>query len=241
MATLRQRTRLFAEIVQVVCELMRSSGVSENRVQKEMRIALSNAYSDPAGKAVRDLTPISAMATITGRWHIERSCVDKLGKPRPLTWNGKRGTLLKLAQRVIGKEKAKTVVELLVSRKLLVQTKSGSWLPRAHVLRPSGLDRPQILRAAVMLQRLLRTISHNSAKNYRGEGLLFEVMTRVPRLPPSKLVEFKSFARSQGMVYVRAVDDWLESRNLPKKSRGARGAREAGVVVFAFEEPTPDP
>jgi hypothetical protein len=92
-----------------------------------------------------------------------------------------------------------------------------------------------------MLQRLLRTISYNSARNYRGNGLLFEVMTRVPRLPATKLAEFKAFARTQGMIYVKSVDDWLESRNLPKRRRGASDARESGVVVFAFEEPTSDP
>lgn len=240
MPTQRQRTKLFTEIVQVVCELMRANGVSQSQVHRELCRALTNAYSERDRKEVRDLPPISAMASITGRWHLEKAFVDKLGNPKPLTWNGKRGTLLSLAKRVVGNEKARATLELLVNRKLLVRTKNGSWLPRAHVIRPRGLDRPQVLRAAVMLQRLLRTISHNSAKSYRGDDLLFEVMTRVPRLPARDVAAFKTYARSQGMVYVRAVDDWLESRNLPMKGRGSRGAREAGVVVFAFEEPTSD-
>jgi hypothetical protein len=43
------------------------------------------------------------------------------------------------------------------------------------------------------------------------------------------------------MVYVRSVDEWLESRNLQKRKQKARHVREAGVVVFAYEEPSADP
>jgi hypothetical protein len=92
-----------------------------------------------------------------------------------------------------------------------------------------------------MIQRLLRTVSHNSKRHYQGDDLLFEVMTRVPRLPSREISEFKRFARKQGMVYVRSVDDWLESRNRRKSLRQTRRMREAGVIVFAFDEPTTDP
>ena len=241
MATRRQSKKLFAEVVQAACELVRSNGVPEMEVQELLDRAFNSAYAAPERRAVRELTPISAMSTITGTWHIDKNCVDKLGRPKPLTWNGKRGTLLNFARRIVGNEKARSAVEQLVTRKLLIRTQTGDWLPRSDVLRPRGLDRAQILRAAVMFQRLLRTISHNSSRNYRGKDLLFEVMTRVPRLPSAKLPTFKAFVRAQGMVYVRNIDDWLESRNLTKKKRGSRGSREAGVVVFAFEEPTSDP
>jgi hypothetical protein len=234
----RQRTKLFTEALTVVCELMRAIGEPRSACEKELQAALSKAYSESAHGGSRELPPLSAMASLNSRWHIEKPFVDKSGKPKPLSWNGHRGTLLKLAELVNGKEKAKRVVGDLVKRKLLVQTSSGKWLPKAQVLKPRGVDQPQVLRTAVMMQRLLRTIAHNSRLKYCGDELLFEVMTRVPRLPGRNISDFKKYARAQGMAYVSAVDDWLESRNLPKSSREAKNSREAGVVVFAFEEPS---
>jgi hypothetical protein len=138
-------------------------------------------------------------------------------------------------------EKAKGAIADLIRRKLLVRTSDGKWLPKASVLKPGGLDRPQAERTAAMVHRLLRTVSHNSVRRYQGNDLLFEVITRVPRLAARDLPAFKRFTRIQGMVFARSVDEWLESRNLSKSVGRAKNAREAGVVVFAYEEPSAKP
>jgi hypothetical protein len=221
---------------------MRSNGASRKLVEAELSKAVAKTFETRATQSsIREVPPISTIASLNTRWHMEPRYVDRNGKPRPLTWNGRQGTLLKLAQQVLGKEKASHAVKDLVRRKLVVRTRDSKWLPREQVLRPGGLDRPQVLRAAAMIERLLRTVSFNSKREYKGEDLLFEVMTRVPRLPVKELANFKQFARTQGMIYARSVDDWLESKCLRKRKRKAKDVREAGVVVFAYEEPSADP
>jgi len=239
-STQSQCTRLLSQAVQVICEFMFSMGLPSNVVESELRNALEKALLADSAQVPRGLNPLSEMASLLSRWHVQDKYVDRFGYPRPLTWNGKRGTLLGLAREVIGRERAKRVVTTLISRRLVVKNADGSWRPKAQVVRPRGLDRTQVLRTAGMLRRLLQTISHNSERRYRGDDLLFEVMTRVPRLPSRHLPSFKRFARRQGMTYVRSVDDWLESRNLAKARRKRRNVREAGVIVFAFEEPAID-
>jgi hypothetical protein len=236
----RQSTRLFGEALQVVCEIMRSTGLPQEVVESKLRQALRAAFSSRNPFSPRDLNPMSEMASLISRWHVEEKYVDSAGRPKPLTWNGKTGTLMGLARKVIGLKGAKRVIENVVTRKLVIRTRDGKWRPKSQIVRPRGLDQAQILRTAVMLRRLLRTISHNSERRYSGEDLLFEVMTRVPRLPRHHLPTFKKFVRTQGMTYVRAVDDWLESRGLAKTERKPKNVREAGVIVFAFEEPAVD-
>ena len=87
-----------------------------------------------------------------------------------------------------------------------------------------------------MVSRLMRTIAHNRTLRYRGQ-VLVEVMAQVPRLPSSELNAFRKFSKAQGLSFVKAVDDWLESRNLRRYSRVRRLSREVGVVAFAFVEP----
>lgn len=240
MPTRRKSTQLLGEAIQVVCETMRASGLPQDVVESELLSALERAFAAPNINAQRDLNPVSEMASLISRWHVEEKYVDRAGRPKLLSWDGKRGTLLGLAKEVIGKEGARRVVENVVKRKLVVSTRRGKWQPKSQVVKPRGLDQPQILRTAAMLKRLLRTVSHNSKRQYQGNGLLFEVMTRVPRLPSHYLPTFKRYVRAQGMNYVRSVDDWLESRSLPKTRRKPKNLREAGVIVFAFDEPAVD-
>jgi len=162
--------------------------------------------------------------------------VDKLGNPKALTWNGRVGTLLTLARRVNGKKNANAVIANLISHKHIRRIRSGGWLPKAQVVAPSGLNAAQILRAATMFERLLRTVAYNSERNYRGDVLL-EVMAQVPRLPVREIRSFKKFAKAQGLIFAMSVDDWLESRNISRAKQGRVPTRRAGVIAFAFEQP----
>jgi hypothetical protein len=235
--TRNQRARLLGEAIAVICELMRSQRLSRADAERQLRKAIHKGYTNKQNKTKRQTPWISSISSINGRWHVEKNNVDKNGNPRPLTWNGSRGSLLQLAKKVVGSQKAKGAILDLIRRRLLVRTPDGKWLPKASVLKPAGLDRPQVERTAAMVQRLLRTVSHNSARRYQGDDLLFEVITRVPRLAAREIPAFKRFTRTQGMVYARSVDEWLESRNLPKTAQ-EKSAREAGVIVFAYEEPS---
>ena len=87
-----------------------------------------------------------------------------------------------------------------------------------------------------MMERLLRTIAYNSDLKYRGDVLL-DVMAHVPRLPAREVPRFKRFSKAQGLMFAKTVDDWLESRSLPRLTRNRVPTREVGIVAFAFEEP----
>jgi hypothetical protein len=238
----RQSTQLLSEAVQVACEIMKSTGLPRATVEAELKSALAKAFLVNDCEVPRESSLLSEMSNLISRWHLENRYVDKTGKPKSLSWDGNRGSLLRLANEVNGKQNGRRIVESIVKRQLVIQTVNGRWLPKSQIVRPAGLDKAQILRAAIMLRRLLRTVSHNSARRYRGENLLFEVMARVPRLPVRYLPMFKKFVRAQGLTYVRSVDDWLESKNLRKRKRkrSSKEVREAGVIVFAYEEPSAD-
>jgi hypothetical protein len=89
-----------------------------------------------------------------------------------------------------------------------------------------------------MMERLLRTIVHNSERQYKGNDLLLEVMAQVPNLPARDLAEFKKVAKSQGLIFARTMDDWLESRNLRLTEAKRVSTREVGIIAIAFEQPS---
>lgn len=222
-----------------LCELMSSFGISKETAELQFRVAMERGYARGRLLPSHEARPITRMADLCRRWYFEKAYVDRAGKPRALTWNGKSGTLLKLAEKVNGKKYAREVVAELVSRKLVRRTPEGAWIPKAQVVAPAGLDSAQVLRTASMVERLLRTVAYNSELNYRGNVLL-EVLAQVPRLPARDILSFKKFAKAQGLIFAMSVDDWLESRNIPRSKRYRIPTREAGVVAFAFEQPSQD-
>jgi len=220
-----------------LCELMSTFGISRETAEAQFQVSLERAYATGVLPLSREARPITNMADLCRHWYFEKAYVDKAGKPRPLTWNGRTGSLLKLAERVSGKKLSKETIAELISRKLVRQTRSGAWIPKAQVVAPAGLDSAQVLRTATMMERLLQTVAYNSERSYRGDVLL-EVLAQVPRLPARDVSAFKKFAKAQGLIFAMSVDDWLESRNIPRSRRNRMPTREAGIVAFAFEQPS---
>jgi hypothetical protein len=229
--------KYFGGAMTAICELMRSYGISKKIAEREFRDALSRGYAVGELRPSREVRPITLLADVCGRWHIDKKFVDRNGEPKPLTWNGKSGTLFTLARSVVGREAAAEVIRELLSRRLLRKVSPETWVPKSKVVAPSGIDTAQILRTATMMERLLRTVAYNSELKYRGNVLL-EVMAQVPRLPSREISRFKKFSKAQGLIFARTVDDWLESRSLHRSTKKRGRTKEAGIVAFAFEQPS---
>lgn len=237
MISKNKRAKYLGEALTAVCELMRSYGISKKVAELEFRDALRRGYVAGRLRPSRQVRPITLLADVWGRWFIDKRYVDEKGAPKSLTWNGKRGTLMSLVRQVVGRDVAHSVIDEMLSRKLLRKTSSGGWIPKSKVVTPSGIDVAQIRRTATMMGRLLRTVGYNSELKYRGDVLL-ELMVQVPRLPSREISKFKRFSKAQGLIFARSVDDWLESRNLQRANTNRTSTREAGIVAFAFEQPS---
>jgi len=154
---------------------MRSYGISKRVTEREFRTALIRGYSVGTQSPSREVRPITRLADVCTRWHLDKRFIYSDGSPRPLTWNGRAGTLLSLVRSVVGESSAREVIGELISRRLIRKVAGPAWLPKSKVVAPSGFDHAQTLRTATMMERLLRTISHNSKLKYRG-AVLLEVM-----------------------------------------------------------------
>jgi hypothetical protein len=223
------------DAVFAICQLLREQGFDRSSAETQILHQLERVYK--SSRTTPAITKrISRLADVCARWYQEKEFIDERGRPKPLVWSGRTGSLTKLVARVVGKEHTKDVIRELVSKRLISRVGVGTWLPKSQVVAPDGFDSAQALRGASMVGRLIRTVGHNRNLRYRGDVLL-EVMAQVPRLPNRELPAFRKFTKAQGLSFIKAVDDWLESRNLRRNSRMRRSSREAGVVAFAFVEP----
>lgn len=231
---LTKRDAHLAGAIRAVCELMRANGTSRRMAETRLLEALAHGYSVQFTSG-QESQRFTRLCDVCARWHLEKDFVDSRGRPKPLAWNGKSGSLRRLVTRVVGPKDALEVIQQLTKRRLIRQTVHGEWLPKSRVVAPVGMEDAQSARTAAMTGRLLRTIIHNSKLRYQGD-VLMEVMAQVPRLPKSKVHSFRKFAKAQGVSFIKAIDDWLESRNLRRLDRRRGRTLEAGVVAFAFHQ-----
>lgn len=231
---LTKRDAHLAGAIRAVCELMRANGTPRHIAESRIREALARGYSVQSSSS-QESQRFTRLCDVCARWHLEKDFVDARGKPKPLAWDGKSGSLRRLVARVVGPKEALEVTQQLIARKLIRRTEGGEWLPKSRVVAPVGMEEAQIARTAAMIGRLLRTIIHNSRLRYQGD-VLMEVMAQVPRLPKHKVASFRKFAKAQGVSFIKTIDDWLETRNLRRLDRRRGRTLEAGVVAFAFHQ-----
>src|SRR5687768_11538805 len=112
---------------------MQSSGIAEAVARQEILAALEKSYKGKVGRATRQAPAISRCADVCTRWHLEKAFVAKNGTPRPLTWDGNKGSLQRLTSLVVGHESSKEIIKELMSRKLLRKLPGGGWLPKSKL------------------------------------------------------------------------------------------------------------
>ena len=138
MSSRARHARYFGGALTAICELIRSYGISKQAAEDEFRTALKLGYSTGTLSPSRQLRPITQLADVCSRWHLEKQFVARDGKPRPLTWNGKTGTLLKLVSLVVGPTQARQVANNLIARKLVNKAANNAWLPKSKVVSTSA-------------------------------------------------------------------------------------------------------
>src|SRR5262249_7633045 len=74
---------------------------------------------------------------------------------------------------------------------------------------------------------------HNNLRASQSRAKLIERIAEVPDLPSEQIPAFRKFTDAQGRIFLRTINDWLESRRAktdPERDR----AVHAGVHVHSY-------
>ena len=180
-----------------------------------------------------DSTYAAKLGTVLQRWYIDRALVDSSGKPKPLPLHGAFPSVEQLIRRAKLGKPVDEVASELIKLNILRRCQKSKLLPTGrHVIIRS--QHPILTEHhARTVVRFLNTARGNTSAKGPTDSLI-ERCSHVPRLPRSKLPEFREFANQQGESLLDNVNYWLETHNVVSKSRKTRRTTEAGVHVFAF-------
>lgn len=207
-------------------ELKLKSGASVLEVRSFLDSCLSRATALYKASGPLPNIDLYGLAGILRSWHSETEFLGADGHPRPL----QVGELRKLTAIHFAKDEFRPVCARLVASNLIKRHGARSWLPAARYALVPKPTTELLSHMAEGVGRLAETVMRNTETRNR-EDLLFERGCKVYRLPTAHARGFREYLQKQGMAFLTAVDDWLESRAI--RANNAR-VKTCSAGAFAF-------
>jgi hypothetical protein len=174
---------------------------------------------------------IHRLGSVLRAWHTEARYLSDDGAPRALKRAG-RNSLKSLIQIYYRPNKVSLVFSRLRAAKLIRRSGRERWLPTGKHARISQLSFETLEHLSEGVARYVETVT-NTVTATRSQDVLFERSCKVTRLPSKEYGAFRNYVHEQAIAFITAIDDWLESRNVPPE-RTTKGLRTAGVYTFAY-------
>lgn len=232
-------------VLRPVVRILRLSGFTEEMIRSMLgralrryaRCPVRGAWLESMHGLGLDRGRIIALMNVLRVWSQDPEFVDGNGQPKPLTLGGGAGSFRALLRstkcnsatsRALEQLKALGSVQLydrgtrvrLVSNTLIVVAGNR------FVVAPS-LD---------AIRRFAETIEHNLCAGTRpGDGRIHR-WAACEALDPGKLAEIQRYVRSNGQIFLEAMDDKLSSCRV---RRGSRRAISYGVGFYVFTDKRP--
>lgn len=234
-------TELQFKMLSAALEIMASAGVSEPAMRSAFERALLRSRSFRATGAGhwQDGSYLSngdISADLLRLWHRDGRCIsDDDALPLALHVSRGRTSLRALVKGLDPKANVSTILAFLKSNGLVRRLSDGRYKPTADAATITQADPVIGEHLARSVVRLLSTVRRNTAVS-RESPALIERYAYVSNLRPDAIEGFADFTKSQGLAYLKAVDDWMEQRRIQKstKTRKSKRGVVAGVQVIAY-------
>jgi hypothetical protein len=229
------------KMLSAALEIMASVGVSESSMREAFERAMIRCrtlrsrnqgyWQDGSYLPNGDIS-----ADLLRLWHRDSRCIgDDDAMPLALHVYKGRTSVRSLVRSLDPKANVSSVLSFLRSNGLVRRLSDGRYKPTADAATISRSDPVVGEHLARSVVRLLNTVRRNTAVN-RGNPPLIERYAYVSNLDRNAINGFAEFTKSQGLAYLKAVDDWMEQRRVPRLTNSSKAKRGvvAGVQVIAY-------
>lgn len=228
------------KMLSATLEIMASAGIPEARIRAAFERALlrSRGFRSKGAQIWSDdsyLPNGDVSADLLRLWHRDSRCIridDAL--PRPLYVSKGRPSLRSLIRGLDPKVDVSAVLSFMRANRLIRRTSDGRYVPTADATTITSADPVIGEHLARSVVRLLSTVRRNTDPSQMVPPLI-ERYAYVSNLNPREAAGFAEFTKDQGLTYLKAVDDWMEQRRMPRSGSNRKGGGVvAGVQVIAY-------
>ena len=179
---------------------------------------------------------LATLGLVLDAWHRDRRYLTKKGKPRAVPLLGKPPSIQALIRSQGRELDAADLACRMKSLQLIERCSRNRFQPASETALVSTFGPAVLQYVARCLASLLETVEHNLSCGTTIAPLV-ERTAEVPTLPVAELESFRRFSKAQGSVFIRTINDWLETRRVRTPTDATDGVR-AGVHLYAYMAPT---
>lgn len=227
----RQAEKDIQRAVTTMFALKLSAGTNPVELRRFVNNCLNEAIRSHKPQAKRRMIWLYQIARVLRTWHLETRFLTASGGPKPLPMTGANG-LNSLILMHFPKSMMGLVLSTMKQNGLIRLRRTGHWVPTSRYARTPKPTVELLSHFAEGVSRLAETVGRNTTTKRKAD-LLLEKAAQVNDLPQSEAKAFRKYAQMQGMAFLTAIDDWLESRS-HVKAKGKTAVCSAGVFAFAF-------
>ena len=231
--SLKRASREYERALTAVFGLLIHCGVSHKAISEMTGRASRAAKAKALMFRESSGGELATFGLVLDAWHRDRLYLTAKGRPRTVPLLGKAPSVEALI-RTQGRQLDAVELAHRIESLKLIEAKSG------HRYRPSGdaalVSRygPTVLQyVARCLMSLLDTVGNNLRSGPNLPPLL-ERIAEVPTLPIEELEPFREFSRSQGAVFMRTINDWLETWRVRGSVADQKKVLRAGVHLYVY-------
>jgi hypothetical protein len=193
-------------------------------------VAKTRDYRMPGGDELANI------GLVLDAWHRDRRYLTSKGKPRAVPLLGRVPSVEALIRTQGRHLDAIGMAHRIRSLELIRSCFGNRYRPIGDAALVSTYGPTVLHYVARCLTSLLDTVEHN-IRGVPDRLPLLERTAEVPTLPVEYLESFRKFSESQGSVFMRTINDWLETRRVRAPVAGAHTAVRAGVHLYVFVSP----
>jgi hypothetical protein len=224
----------YSDMLVSIFELMLGSGVPKADLLDVCASSLRRAESKVRSDRRQESGGLVTAALVLDAWHRDRRYLDEAAAPRAIPLLGAAPSVEAIVRTHRAHRNAAETAKRLRSLRLVVPNGRGRYKPASDVAVISIGDPLVHQHALRALSTLLETVGKNVSCRRNLEPLI-ERTAEVPDLPRRHVMAFQKFTQAQGKVFLRTVNDWLESRRARSTRRtGSEGTVRAGVHAYAY-------
>lgn len=223
-------------LLKATFNFLEKNGISSNAIldfTRKYKFGRNSSSSQQQFK--RLMHAYEDVGILMSTWYTNPKFLDKSGSPLPLRISRGRHSLSALVRASnvsVGKDLALALMRCSPS---IRSNQNGSLVALRRVF---VLPDFEILRAAIVVQRYLDTLSRNSSARNPQTALLLERSCHTSRVDLKSITPILRDIKERGAAFVDSVDGQIESCRLKRFQQSRRKTMgEMGVLVFAWTKP----